>query len=758
MIRLIDVVGHNFMPHKFLEFSFENRGLSLIVGENKENASASSNGTGKTALLDLVSWVLFDKTIRGIGKDDVINNKVGKDCEGHLRFEVNGHPYKVSRYRGHTKFGNNVFLYEGNSDKSYSADDNKATQARVEEILGLDFELFTTIFMFGQGVVKHFAELTDVGQKEVLERVLGIQKIDNYLKEVKSRKESLDKEKLSITPKVASIEYSQSSEQHSLEVLLTDSKEWEENRQIKLSEFDNTLTKIKEQNFTVQLSKIDSELDLIKINTQDSEEDENVCIALKENKIQLSSDLNSNRASSKIYVDEHTRLENKSKEVAALGDVDALTIELNEIEKALTVSSTEISAKQSGLNEYRSAIGEVDTQIALNKQENTRLAAEIVKMSGLDGVSICPTCKGPVSKDHLEDEIKSFNTSIEKVNAELVMLQGLRTEAVETVTALVTEISALEQKLTLGKNRKTAIGGLIEKITDNADVNIELKATKSKLDSCNTKIMTLEKSLGVINADLLTIETKLATASALNDKFSTLTLSRMAVINSQTQQQEQIKAAEAQKKQTMDDPNPYGKQITDKKIRIKALEDELKSHTEDITGINDKLEYLVFWEKAFGRSGIRSLILDSVKPILDERANYYSDILTDGTVKIKFNTLKPLANGEFRDEFNIEAKNETGSNIYKGNSGGEKRRIDICILLALQYLAQHQSNSFMNVLFLDEIFESVDDEGQDRVIELLHTIAKDVESVFVISHVPSFASSFDNVIRIVRGQGKTTIE
>ncbi len=746
------------MPHKYLEFSFENRGLSLIVGENKENASASSNGTGKTALLDLVTWVLFDKTIRGISKDDVINNKVGKDCEGIISFEVNGHQYKVFRYRGHTKFGNNVSLYEGDSDKPYSADDNKATQARIEEILGLDFDLFTTIFMFGQGVVKHFAELTDVGQKEVLERVLGIQKIDNYLKEAKVRKEILEKEKISIAPKVSSLEYSQSSEQQSLNSLLSDSTVWGQNVAIKVLGFDASIKGIKDRDFTSQLEEVDKELALIKENTQDSDGDESQFIALKENQTKLSSDRNSYKASSKIYSDECARLEAKSKEVAALGDVDVLNAELAELEQTIIDLGYELKSKQEDLNEYRAAIGEADTQIALNKQESARLSSEVVKMSGLDGVSICPTCKGPVSKEHLEEEITAFNASITRVSTELVELQALRVEAVGTVTSLVAEISSIDSKITLSKNRKQYVMALITKITDNTDVNVELKNTMVKLDTCNDKIKALEVLLVTINADLLGIETKLMAASKLKDQFSTLTLSHMAILNSQTQQKEQIKSFEAQKKQVQDEVNPYSKQITVKQSRIKDLTEELKSHVEDIDTINEKMEYLTFWEKAFGRSGIRSLILDSVKPILDERANYYSEILTDGTVKIKFNTLKTLANGEFRDEFNIEAKNETGSNIYKGNSGGEKRRIDICILLALQYLAQHQSNSFMNVLFLDEIFESVDDEGQDRVVDLLHTIAKDVESVFVISHVPSFASSFDNVIRITRGQGKTTIE
>jgi DNA repair exonuclease SbcCD ATPase subunit len=201
------------------------------------------------------------------------------------------------------------------------------------------------------------------------------------------------------------------------------------------------------------------------------------------------------------------------------------------------------------------------------------------------------------------------------------------------------------------------------------------------------------------------------------------------------------------------DPSPFEQPL-------KKQNNELSKVNSDIIKVEDKLsntEYiindLIFWETAFGSSGIRSLVLDSITPVLNEKANEYSKIMTDGSIRITFNTQRLLSDGKtLKDEFRVDTENILGSVEYKGNSTGERRRIDICVLMALQYLAQHRSNNAINAIFFDEVFESLDKTGRERAMNLLEYISKDFSSIFVISHNDDLINRFDNIITIVKNK------
>ena len=188
----------------------------------------------------------------------------------------------------------------------------------------------------------------------------------------------------------------------------------------------------------------------------------------------------------------------------------------------------------------------------------------------------------------------------------------------------------------------------------------------------------------------------------------------------------------------------YGEELSQLSLRVEEFEEE-------VAKIDTDTEYYNFWKTAFSRTGIRSYLLDSIVPFLNERVGHYLDILTDGGIEATFHTVKRLASGEARDNFNLEISNRDAADSYEGNSGGEKRRIDLGVALGFNdFLA---SGKRFSLLLLDEVFEGVDSDGLYYVIRVLEDIARRKSSVFVITHRDELKSYFSDEILLKRDNG-----
>lgn len=184
----------------------------------------------------------------------------------------------------------------------------------------------------------------------------------------------------------------------------------------------------------------------------------------------------------------------------------------------------------------------------------------------------------------------------------------------------------------------------------------------------------------------------------------------------------------------------YQRMIKGVKEEITELGLQLDTATEQQRELGLKLATYKLWVDWFGNKGIKSFMLDRVIPALTDYANEFADQLTDGDIKIEFES-----GSDGNDKFQINAINSEGSDIYGGNSSGERRRIDICVMFALFRLANEQTN--INVLLLDEVFDTVDTTGLERIVTMIHTLARELElTIFVTSHTDLRKWLHDSII------------
>lgn len=178
-------------------------GLVLVIGENRDTDAADNNGAGKSTIFKAVTWCLFGETIDGDRYDEVIRWGA-KRAEVAVLLAAGDETWIVRRWRTKGKPGLSLHIMRSKKDGERRVStveepwpgDTKAVQAKVVELVGLDFRGFCNTVLYGQGDVDRFFSSTDTAQKETLHRAL---RTDVYRKAELWLRDVLNK---SLRPKV----------------------------------------------------------------------------------------------------------------------------------------------------------------------------------------------------------------------------------------------------------------------------------------------------------------------------------------------------------------------------------------------------------------------------------------------------------------------------------------------------------------------------------------------------------------------------
>jgi len=175
MITLKNITLRNFLSigQVTQAVDFNKQDLTLILGENMDlGGDGARNGTGKTTLIQGLSYALFGIPINSIRKDNLVNRTNGKGMLVTLEFTANGIDYKIERGRKP-----NVLRFYVNSVQQKATDDaqgeNKETQAQIEKILCMSSDMFKHIVALNT-YSDPFLALKNNEQREIIEQLLGI--------------------------------------------------------------------------------------------------------------------------------------------------------------------------------------------------------------------------------------------------------------------------------------------------------------------------------------------------------------------------------------------------------------------------------------------------------------------------------------------------------------------------------------------------------------------------------------------------------
>lgn len=180
--------------------NFDSKELTLILGENLDlGGDGARNGTGKTTLIQGLSYVLFGTPINQIRKDNLINRTNAKGMMVTLEFNSNGIDYKIERGRKPNvlRFYINNSLQNNKEDKNEAQGENKETQLAIEHAIGMTPDMFKHIVALNT-YSEPFLSMRANDQRNVIEQLLGItllsEKADLIKEKIRQNKDNIQQE------------------------------------------------------------------------------------------------------------------------------------------------------------------------------------------------------------------------------------------------------------------------------------------------------------------------------------------------------------------------------------------------------------------------------------------------------------------------------------------------------------------------------------------------------------------------------------
>ena len=186
MIHIRDLTVKNFMSvgNATQAINFDRRDLTLVLGENLDlGGDGSRNGTGKTTIINALSYALYGQALTNIKKDNLINKTNGKSMLVSLDFSINGRDYRVERGRKP-----NILKFYVNNEEQAAEDnaqgDSRETQDAIEHVLGMTHDMFKHVLALNT-YTEPFLSLKANDQRAIIEQLLGITLLSERAERIK---------------------------------------------------------------------------------------------------------------------------------------------------------------------------------------------------------------------------------------------------------------------------------------------------------------------------------------------------------------------------------------------------------------------------------------------------------------------------------------------------------------------------------------------------------------------------------------------
>jgi len=258
MIKIKNLTVRNFMSvgNQTQAIDFDKGQLTLVLGENLDlggDDSGARNGTGKTTIINGLSYAIYGTALTNIKKDNLVNKINGKGMLCTVTFEKGGIEYHIERGRKPNilKFSINGHEQEL-KDLDESQGDSRETQKAIEEMFGMSHEMFKHLVALNT-YTEPFLSMKAGDQRNIIEQLLGItqlsEKAESLKESVRLTKDAISTE----NTRIETVKVSNQKIQESIDALERKLKLWDENKEKSIDDLNKSIN---------YLSNIDIDLEI----------------------------------------------------------------------------------------------------------------------------------------------------------------------------------------------------------------------------------------------------------------------------------------------------------------------------------------------------------------------------------------------------------------------------------------------------------------------------------------------------------------
>ncbi len=780
-IKFKSLSMRNFLSYgnNLTTLEFSQPGTTLIVGENLDHTSHgnTSNGVGKTSQINALVYALYDKPLSDISKDNLINNINKKNMEVVVEFDIGDVSYKIKRERK-AKNGNNAYFWINGEDKTRDSVAN--TNAAIEEVLGIQYDLFVQIVVFSTSH-EPFLKLSKAEQTNMFERLVGLTMLTEKANNLKELIKDTD---TSIKIKKAKIEVLEAEhERHAIQ--LQNAKDrvdsWNESNITNIGNLREQLDSLVEPDYTLEQS-IHTEV------------------------LTLTNQLTQETNLLKHLQDKACEFEVLQSQLIQIGDIDfekeqTLHEELSTIDSKITTENNllaQVINNVADLKKFKHKLAEMGS-VDFKSEESTHIEINMLDDSIKNETSIrdqksrtldthvrrrlkcvdelthlkdnkCPYCAqlfadaGAKIVD-LESEIQDLEITIndeqqliDNSDAMIKTNTNLKTSLLKTITT---------PNLQVLMKLKNEVDNIVSRIEDlervdcdvsgHTEVITKLKTTK---DAIISQLTTPNiRDLLKIKSDVERIKTKLEERNTTTDDItevlqsiesskSTLELLSLKLTTDSIRELMQIKQANDNIRMKLDNlisgTNPHiesHQELLNAKLEVIDYE--------DINNLTRTLEHQKLLLKLLTKkdSFVRKALLQRYIPYINSRLKYY---LSEMSLPHKV---------EFTPEMAAEISLMGRVLDYGQLSAGQQARLNLSLSLAFSDVLQ-KLHAKVNVQCMDEILDTgLDSLGVQSVARIIKARSLETETaLYVISHRDEVISMFDNIMTIQMIKGFSYIK
>ena len=361
------------------------------------------------------------------------------------------------------------------------------------------------------------------------------------------------------------------------------------------------------------------------------------------------------------------------------------------------------------------SMASISKEIDINNSNIDKLRLELDKLKSLKFGEKCDKCGSVIDESNVNmfktekiDKINTIETHNNDLNKEYNRLN-------DELSLIINSISSNEKEI---RNCREIVDKDRKKISESNDEKNRI-ISSSKIRK--NKIVDIQSGIDRMNI----------TISEYKDRIVELT--------------NRLDSTVKQKRVLDDDVAKYNKELNEIKSKIDKL--------------NNGVSMLEFWKNAFSPKGIRVLLLDRFCNDFNLIANDYLSMISNGVMSVIINPKSTIKSGDERNKLSIDVSVNGQIRKYEALSGGEKKRVDISLCLALNKWTSVKydiENGILGITIFDELFSFIDRIGEESIGAVLNVEGRN-RAIFVISHTPELGSYANSRMTVIKRNGISSI-